>query len=166
MLKRPLTIALVAISVPLFGGIAYAATQSVASQPSPQVVIPTATTADDHGGARSTGGTDDPANHDATDDKGGLVTATPATSDDNPATHDVGDDKGGLSSADVSDDNPATHDVGDDNGGSITSTPTTGNDNPATHDVGDDKGGSSGSGSSGSGSGKGGGGTDDPAGHN
>ena len=166
MLKRPLTIALVAISVPLFGGIAYAATQSVASQPSPQVVIPTATTADDHGGARSTGGTDDPANHDATDDKGGLVTSTPAASDDNPATHDVGDDKGGLRPAGVSDDNPATHDVGDDNGGSVTSTPTVSNDNPATHDVGDDNGGASGSGSSGSGSGKGGGGKDDPAGHN
>ena len=40
MFKRPLTLALVALSVPLFGGIAYAATQSVSSEPSPKVVIP------------------------------------------------------------------------------------------------------------------------------
>jgi hypothetical protein len=127
MFKRPLTLALVALSVPLFGGVAYAATQSVSSEPSPKVVIPTSPTTDDHGGARNARtGNDDPATHDANDDNGGRVT-TPVTSDD-PATHDVGDDHGGISGSGSGSsgsgsgksggsDDPASHDVGDDHGG-------------------------------------------------
>src|SRR4249920_1974783 len=79
MFKRPLGLALVLVAVPLFGGVAYAATQSVSSEPSPKVVIPTRPLADDHGGTRNSN--DDPATHDVNDDKGGLATTTP-TGDD------------------------------------------------------------------------------------
>jgi hypothetical protein len=58
-------------------------------------------------------GADDPANHDAGDDKGGE---RPAGVSDDPATHDAGDDNGGDRPDGVSDD-PADHDAGDDNGG-------------------------------------------------
>jgi hypothetical protein len=147
MFKRPLTLALVALTVPLFGGIAYAATQSVSSEPSPKVVIPTTPTTDDHGSVRSsTGGTDDPANHDANGVPAahGAPVTTVKTGDD-PATHDVGDDKGGLTPAASKRDDPATHDVGDDKGGlapaaSAKDDPAT-HDAPATHDVGDNHGG-------------------------
>jgi|GEM_PF-6492471 hypothetical protein len=151
MFKRPLSLAIVAISVPLFGGVAYAATQSVSNTPNPQVVIPTTPTTDDHGGARtSTTGRDDSATHDANDDKGGLTTTV--TVGDDPATHDVGDDHGGTTvttsddhggtTAPTGDDpatHDATHDVGDDHGSSSSS--GGGKDDPATHDVGDDHGG-------------------------
>lgn len=109
MFKRPLSIALVLVAVPLFGGVAYAATQSVSSEPSPKVVIPARSIADDHGGTRNSSA--DPTSHDANDDKGGL--ATLPTSND-PATHDVGDDHGGAT---ATNDDPATHDAGDDHGG-------------------------------------------------
>ncbi len=55
---------------------------------------------------------DDPAGHDAGDDKGGVRAA--GTSDD-PAGHDAGDDKGGVRAAGTSDD-PAGHDAADDHG--------------------------------------------------
>jgi hypothetical protein len=148
MFKRPLTLAIVALSIPLFGGIAYAATQSVSSEPSPKVVIPTSPTTDDRGGTRNaTGGSDDPATH----DNAGLVTTS--TTSDNPATHDVGDDHGGVATT------PTTN---DDHGGRATTSTTSGS--PVFDDHGGRRG--SGSGSSGSGSGSGmSGGSDDPATH-
>jgi hypothetical protein len=135
MFKRPLTIALVALSVPLFGGVAYAATQSVSSEPSPRVVIPTSHTSDD------------PATHDANDDHGGVAT-TPTTSDD-PSTHDANDDHGGVATTPTTSDDPSTHDANDDHGGRSGSEVGTsgsgsgksgGSDDPSTHDVGDDHG--------------------------
>lgn len=139
MFKRPLSLAIIAISVPLFGGVAYAATQSVSNTPNPQVVIPTTPTTDDHGGARtSTPGRDDSATHDANDDKGGLTTTV--TVGDDPATHDVGDDHGGTTAP--TGDDPATHDATADHGSGSTGTSSGGGkDDPATHDVGDDHGG-------------------------
>lgn len=131
MFKHRMSLALVAVAVPLFGGIAYAGTQSVSSEPSPKIVATPRT--DDHGGVRDSGhGSDDATIHDPSDDKGGLATATTATTSDDPATHDLGDDHGGttVTTSDVPSgstgsgsgsgggtDDPATHDVGDDHGG-------------------------------------------------
>jgi hypothetical protein len=56
---------------------------------------------------------------------------------DDPATHDAGDDKGGLRGGNGADD-PAGHDAGDDKGGDRGGH---GADDPAGHDAGDDKGG-------------------------
>jgi hypothetical protein len=143
MFKRPLSLVLVAVSVPLFGGIAYAATQSVSSHPSPKVVIPTRPVTDDQGGTR--GPSDDPTTHDVGDHAGAL--ATTATTVAAPATHDVGDDHGDSSGGDTAStggnggsDDPATHDIGDDHGGN-SGGDSRGDDDPATHDVGDDHGG-------------------------
>jgi hypothetical protein len=96
MTSRPLyALALTTASVALVGGVAYAAVQSVDTSPTPQVVIPAASTS-------STGdnrhGADDPPGHDVGDDHGGLTGGH--GSDDDPATHDVGDDHGGLSGSD------------------------------------------------------------------
>jgi hypothetical protein len=74
MTSRPFyALALATASVALVGGVAYAAVQSVDTSPTPQVVIP----------AASSSATDD-ARHGA----------------DDPATHDVGDDHGGLTGSD------------------------------------------------------------------
>ncbi len=95
MLKRPKTIALAVLSVPVIAVAGYAVTTSIASAgDSPAATSPAGAThdvGDDHG-------VDDPATHDVGDDHGV----------DDPATHDVGDDHGV--------DDPATHDVGDGGG--------------------------------------------------
>ena len=82
---------------------------------------------------RGRGGSDDPVDHDANDDKGGTQ---PGGSDD-PADHDIGDDHGV--------DDPLTHDIGDDHGVDDPLTHDVGDDHgvhdPLTHDVGDDHGG-------------------------
>ena len=136
MFKRSLTTALVAISVPLLGGVAIAVANGVDTTPAPVSV--TNPTADDNGGLRGGHGADDPASHDANDDNGVDDPATHDINDDNgvddPATHDINDDNGV--------DDPATHDINDDNGGSSGGH---GADDPATHDINDDNGGSSGS---------------------
>jgi hypothetical protein len=131
--KRFVTLALGVLSIPMLGGVAYAAAHSISDRPSPQVVIPASS-------RTSAGGADDPASHEAnhaqgTDDSGNHLARTTATTAVNPPTR-------------ASDDGP-NHDVGDDHGGAATAGPTT---TVAGHDVGDDHGGSSGSSSSGSGS--------------
>ena len=135
-------IAVVALAIPLFGGFATYAAAEVSTKPAPQVVIPGAPGVDDKVGATHKTGSDDPANHDTTDntstarttdDKGG-VTVSPVS--DDPAGHDATDDKGGLTTSTVSDD-PAGHNATDDNGGV---TKTTVSDDPASHAVTDDKG--------------------------
>jgi uncharacterized membrane protein YgcG len=93
-LRIPTTVA-VAASTLVLGGVAYAAASSIGTNPAPQTVIDTPSSS-------ST-----PASH--------SVPAKARTSDD-PATHDANDDKGGLRSPGVSDD-PASHDANDDHGG-------------------------------------------------
>ncbi|MDX6276972.1 MAG: hypothetical protein QOJ72_1100, partial [Nocardioidaceae bacterium] len=71
------------------GGIAVA--NAAGSDDAPTTPVSTSTpkhdAGDDKGGQRR--GTDDPANHDANDDRGRHGA-------DDPAGHDAGDDKGGL----------------------------------------------------------------------
>jgi hypothetical protein len=108
------------------------------------------------------GGTDDPANHDAGDDQGGLNGGggsddapdaeagddkggqTGGGGTDDPANHDAGDDQGGLNGGGGSDDAPGAE-AGDDKGGQ---TGGGGTDDPADHDAGDDQGGLNGGGGS------------------
>src|SRR3954453_3604592 len=134
MRTRPLmTTALATAGLLMAGGVALAAANSVSTTPEPQVVIPSSSSADRHGGP------DDRAPHDPRDAKRGARTITTTTRHDDPASHDATDDKGG-SRASTSSDDPATHDATDDNGG--TRTTTSRHDDPATHDATDDKGGS------------------------
>jgi hypothetical protein len=140
MTSRPFyALALATASVALVGGVAYAAVQSVDTSPTPQVVIPAASSSatDD---ARQ--GADDPATHDVGDDHGGLT-----GSDDDPATHDVGDDHGGLTGSD----DDGTDDSGNSGPGSDDSL----NSGPGSDDS------TSGSDDSGSGSDDSGSGSDD-----
>src|SRR4051794_21788775 len=88
-LRPPTTIALATATLLVSGGIAYAAVQSVAAQPDPQVVVPTSAASTMH-----RHGADDPARHHATDD-GGHGGARGGHGADDPATHDVNDDNGG-----------------------------------------------------------------------
>jgi hypothetical protein len=152
MSSRPFaTFALVAASLVLVGGVAYAAVQSVDSTPTPQVVIPAASSSDDASPTANPSpsddgrhGADDPADHDVNDDHGGL------TGDDDPATHDVGDDHGGLRDDDEADDDD------DDNSGpgSDNSGPGSGSDDEADDNSGSGSGDDDGTDdSSGSGSG-------------
>jgi hypothetical protein len=102
MSTKPLvTAALATAGVRMPGGLALTAAWANSTTPSPQVVIPA---------SQQSRGSDDPATHDAGDDKGGAT----ATSDD-PATHDAGDDKGGATASPT---DPATHDTTDDSSGS------------------------------------------------
>lgn len=102
MLKRPKTIALAVLSVPVIACTGYAVTTSIASaSPSPAVTSPSGST-HDVGDDR---GVDDRATHEVGDDNGV----------DDPATHDVGDDHGGDDNG--GDDNGGGHNSGDDNGG-------------------------------------------------
>src|SRR3954465_10141323 len=109
MRTRPLmTAALATAGLLMAGGVAFAAANSVSTTPDPQVVIPSSASTDRHGGA------DDPATHDARDDKN--RTAGNSSRSDDPATHDANDDKGGTrsSGATTRNDDPATHDANDD----------------------------------------------------
>src|SRR3954470_16888356 len=135
MRTRPLmTAALATAGLLMAGGVAFAAATSVSTTPDPQVVIPSSASTDRHGGA------DDPATHDAGDDKN--RSAGKASRSDDPVTHDANDDKGGTrTTTGTHHDDPATHDAGDDKGGPRTNTGS-GNDGPAAHDANDDKGGS------------------------
>src|SRR3954471_7731493 len=96
MRTRPLmTTALATARLLMAGEVAFAAANSVSTTPDPQVVIPSSSSADRHGGA------DDPVGHDVRDDKGSsraTTTRTPTTAvtrtrHDDPATHDATDDK-------------------------------------------------------------------------
>jgi uncharacterized membrane protein YgcG len=182
MHKRLISAAVVLSSVPLVGGMAYAAAQSVSTRPAAQVVIPTgadrhrdgvepgddratATTADHKDPAAHDAGDDDRpvAVHDAKDDRN-AVTTVPTTMP-SPSTVPttvvaVVDDRGrggpGL-------DDPAGRDVGDDHGGRATTTtvPTTrttvapaGDDRGRQAEPADDRA-TGGSGRDGSGSGRG-----------
>src|SRR4051794_11805101 len=134
-IRPPMTVALATATLVVAGGAAFAAVQSVATQPDPQVVIPTSanvtpTSSDDPAGhdANDDNGVDDPATHDANDDNGG---ASSGRGSDDPATHDANDDNGGASSGRGSDD-PATHDANDDNGGTSSGS---GADDPAAHNA-------------------------------
>ena len=69
--------------------------------------------AEDSGGDRAKGASDDRAGHDANDDKGGD---RPEGASDDPAGHDALDDNGGDRPEGASDD-PAGHDANDDHGG-------------------------------------------------
>ena len=140
--RTAMTVAGSAASLLLLGGVAYAAVQSVDTSPGPQVVLPS--TSDDRTHAR--GGADDPANHDANDDRNRRNRAGRHGADD-PATHDVNDDRSGRSGGGHGSDDPATHDVNDDSGG--------GSDSSGSGSSG------SGGGSDDSGSGHGGHGGDD-----
>jgi hypothetical protein len=144
MLKRPASLALIAVAIPAFAGIAYAATQSVSSEPAPKVVVPTpSSTEPDPTAATAVTPSTGPSQGPAT---GGDDLSTPSatvvserdttgtTLPDDPAAHDLADDHGG-GSGDGADD-PATHDLGDDHGGERGS----GSDDPADHDAGDDRG--------------------------
>ena len=143
MRKPTAGLVIAAIAIPVFGGLATYAAATVSTKPAPQVVIPsptaddhggkrvavtTPTTVDDHGGQRRAG-SDDPINHDATDDKG---TATPATSPPAATTPTTVDDHGGQRGAGSDDPmTPTTATTGttpttvDDHGG-LRSTTTTG----------------------------------------
>jgi hypothetical protein len=120
-------------SIPVLAGGAIAVADSVSTHPGPQVIIPSTTSTAAH-----RRGADDPANHDANDDRG-----------NDGAGHDANDDRGN---------DGAGHDVGDDHGRAGTTvttgtSPTTvttapddhGNDGPG-HDGGDDHGGGPGPG--------------------
>ena len=100
-------------SLLLLGGVAYAAVQSVDDRPGPQVVIPSST--DDGNHARH--GADDPATHDANDDRNQGQARHGA---DDPVNHDVTDDSTGRTSGGHGSDDPATHDATDDNGSGST----------------------------------------------
>jgi hypothetical protein len=90
--RSSITVAAATASLLLVGGIAYAAVQSVDTNPKPQVVIPSS--ASHHQSAGHA--TDDPATHDVNDDNGG---ATSGHGTDDPTTHDVNDDNGGSGSS-------------------------------------------------------------------
>lgn len=135
MSRRPMSLVLVAFSIPVLGGISFAAAQSVSNRPAPQVVIPAATVGSDRGGS----GADDPASHKAPDDRfsASRSSSTVATQDTTGTTLD---DKGGLrgvssSSGQSSGVTAATVDDRSSRGGA---------DDPATHDVFDDRGGDDG----------------------
>jgi hypothetical protein len=161
-----MSLVLVALSIPLLGGISFAAAQSVSNRPAPQVVIPAATVSSDRG-AR---GADDPSNHDAGDDRNGASRSS-STVDMQGTTSMTFDDKGGLRStsgssgqssgvtaASIDDrsgrggaDDPATHDLFDDRGGDARSADDSRSPTSPTSTTIDDHGGASGkSGSSGS----------------
>ncbi|MBV9487786.1 MAG: hypothetical protein JO246_17265, partial [Frankiaceae bacterium] len=128
-MKRRIPVAVSSLAATLaFGGVAYAATTSVGSNPPPQTVInsPTST--------GSPKANDNLPRHDSNDDKGGRRAARGT---DDPTTHDINDDNGGGRHSGGSDD-PASHDVNDDNGGGRHSG---GSDDPASHDANDDNGG-------------------------
>lgn len=183
MHKRIVPVAIALLSVPLVGGMAYAATQSVSTRPSPQVVIPsvagfntvqehpddrtTATTVDDHGVDRTVAGspTTTVAGHDAGDDRRPATATTGVTVTTVAGVDDRG--RGGSGT-----DDRVNHDVNDDHGGrTVTSTvtPTTAprvtvpvttvDDHGRQAEPGDDRGGSSGATSSSGTSGSGGGGS-------
>jgi hypothetical protein len=112
--RTALTVAGSAASLLLLGGVAYAAVQAVDDHPGPQVVIPSSST-DDRNHARH--GADDPANHDANDDRNRGEARHGA--DDDPATHDVNDDRGGDDGVndDSSNRGPGSDDSGSGHGG-------------------------------------------------
>lgn len=169
MNKRLVPVALALLSVPLVGGMAYAATQSVSTRPSPQVVIPAVASAGAPRDAREDRATVEDR---ATPAPG--PTALPPTTTAARDAHDAGDDRGGATpttrvtttSVPGTDDGP-NHDVNDDHGGRATVTvpappprttvPTTSipDDRGRQAEPGDDRGAGSGPGPSGSGSGSG-----------
>jgi hypothetical protein len=143
--KRAVIIALGALSLPVLGGATFALAQSVDDKPAPQVVTPRAKTsaaaADDHGGERPEGVSDDVPSPTPTAPSAPSpdVQLTPPTLSDDGPFHDLGDDHGGDRPEGVSDDGPL-HDVGDDHGGDR---PEGVSDDGPLHDVGDDHGGGS-----------------------
>jgi hypothetical protein len=134
MRKAAVPAAGLALSASL-AGLVYAAPASGAGATEKSAVAPTASAAvprtavDDHGRGRSRA--DDPAGHDAGDDRRvsvippapapkATVVTVPASSvpsvrrgADDPASHDAGDDRG---SGGHGSDDPAGHDAGDDRG--------------------------------------------------
>jgi hypothetical protein len=158
-----MSLVLVALSIPVLGGISFAAAQSVSNRPAPQVVIPAATVSSDRG-AR---GADDPSNHDAGDDRNGASRSS-STVDMQGTTSMTFDDKGGLrstsgssrqsssvSAASIDDrsgrggaDDPATHDLFDDRGGAARSADDSRSPTSPTSTTIDDHGGASGKSSS------------------
>jgi hypothetical protein len=161
MRKPVVIIAAVALSIPVLGGIGYAAIQSVASTPEPEVILPAtisshgddssstpdrsspSTVLDDHGGARTgaspSGGSDDPVTHDVGDDHGGLRSPSSAGGPSGPTTTpSTIDDHGGRRSSGT------TPDTIDDHGGRRTETTVPAS--PSSPTTVDDHGGRSGGG--------------------
>jgi hypothetical protein len=139
-IRPPMTVALATAALLVAGGVAFAAVQSVGTEPDPQVVIPTSASVTPTSSHDSTSrGADDPATHDAGDDNGG---ATSGSGSDDPATHDAGDDNGGATGGSGSDDPaPAPTATADDNGGSGGSGSGSGSDGGGSDDSGGSGGG-------------------------
>jgi hypothetical protein len=152
MRKQVLSVAVGVLSLPVLGGLAYGAAHSVGDSPAPQRIIPASSVS-------RGGGADDPANHDANDDRGGAnrngTTSTTITARavrsggaDDPASHDLNDDNPNRGSTTSTTSTTSTSASGPSptstSSTSTTSTSVRGDDGPR-HDIGDDKGGLRGS---------------------
>jgi hypothetical protein len=94
-IRPPMTVALATAALLVAGGVAFAAVQSVGTEPDPQVVIPTSASVTPTSSHESTSrGADDPATHDAGDDNGGTTSGS-GSDDPAPAPTATADDNGG-----------------------------------------------------------------------
>jgi hypothetical protein len=146
MRRRPLSLVLVALSIPVLGGISFAAAQSVSNRPEPQVVIPARSVSPNRSGH---GGLDDPATHNSADDRprvsgpsstvaGGTTSSTASAIDANGgdgSASSSGDRQASTTSSTIDDpgrgrgsDDPASHTSADDHGGTKQASPETTSD--------------------------------------
>jgi hypothetical protein len=84
-------------------------------------------------------GADDPANHDANDDNGGVLSAPPGA--DDPANHDANDDKGGAAVNPAQGMAAATAQAATNNNGVSAQRRGRGADDGVAHNANDDRGG-------------------------
>jgi hypothetical protein len=130
MRKPSARIAVAALAIPLFGGFATYAAAQVSTQPSPQVVIPAALTANTKTDSTVKTTSSTRPGHDANDDHGRDGTKTSSTVPGHDANDDHGHDGANTSST------VPGHDANDDHGhdGANTSSTVPG------HDANDDHG--------------------------